>query len=369
MLKRNDAYLVGYYGMKNSGDDALMYANAWGAKNLLDCEDVTISAYSESNGQYWDSHKQNLFCQQKFPGQNRIIHYKHAIQSKRIIFGGGSVLHSETDINLKRHLMKICGGNKNIAIGVGVGPFQSIAAEKACTHFLNECNFVGVRDTTSYNVAKSIAPNANIKQTFDLAPILLKSHSKKTLNNQRSGIALSLCSVATNPMGDLDTTAEQKRIDMFCQLIIKLYQRTGERITLIEFNGHHKLGDWQINNPIFERLKKRIPITISTYNPDALSVMQQLESYQVIISMRLHGSILGYLTNTPVISLNYHEKCAGWCEQIGMAQTYQWDLNDICIDTLVDSVEQGLASTFTRPSLTTNQALTLALSNWSTSHE
>ena len=30
-----DAYLCGYYGMENSGDDALLYATAWGARNFL----------------------------------------------------------------------------------------------------------------------------------------------------------------------------------------------------------------------------------------------------------------------------------------------------------------------------------------------
>jgi polysaccharide pyruvyl transferase WcaK-like protein len=43
-MKKYDAYLVGYYGMKNSGDDALMYATAWGAQNYFDVQKAIISS-------------------------------------------------------------------------------------------------------------------------------------------------------------------------------------------------------------------------------------------------------------------------------------------------------------------------------------
>jgi polysaccharide pyruvyl transferase WcaK-like protein len=42
MFKKHDAYLVGYYGMRNSGDDALMYATAWAAKNILGCNNTKV---------------------------------------------------------------------------------------------------------------------------------------------------------------------------------------------------------------------------------------------------------------------------------------------------------------------------------------
>ena len=39
----SDAYLVGYYGMKNSGDDALLAATIWGAKNFQNTKHVKAS--------------------------------------------------------------------------------------------------------------------------------------------------------------------------------------------------------------------------------------------------------------------------------------------------------------------------------------
>lgn len=369
MFKKYDAHIVGYYGMQNSGDDALMHATAWGAKNLLQKQSTSLGLYSSANQSVPVTRQYQLKYNQKFPGQNRLTQYKAALQSKAIIFGGGSVLHSESDINFKRHLMTLAGAQHSRAMGVGIGPFQSIAAEKSCAGFLNECGFVGVRDQESFDIAKSLAPNAKVKKTFDLAPLLLCAKAEKIGSTPRTGIALSLCSVAINPMGEVDHDAEKKRINDFCQLIYKVYKNTGQAITLIEFNGHAALGDWQINNAIVTRLQKKIPIMVKKYNPDPFAVMADLASYKAVISMRLHGSILAYLANTPVLSINYHSKCQGWCQQIGLAENYQFNLKNIDVEGLEKELEQGLNTGFVSPSLAVSKALESALSNWSISHE
>jgi polysaccharide pyruvyl transferase WcaK-like protein len=369
MFKTTDAYLAGYYGMRNSGDDALMYATAWGAKNLLKAKTTILGLFGDHERHNPADKQLNLNFVQKFSGQNRIAHYTAAIKSKRIIFGGGSVLHSETDINMKRHLMSLSSTKNSLAVGVSLGPFQSTASEKACTNFLNECGFVGVRDERSLAIARCIAPKANVEKTFDLAPLLLCSDQYQPGNKTRIGIALALCPVAIDPMGKTNKQAEKNRIEEICQLITTIYNNTGESITLIEFNGHSSLGDWSINNPIMARLKLTIPLTIKPYNPNPFAVLQDITSYKALISMRLHGAVLGYLAKTPVISINYHEKCLGWCQQIGLAKDYQVNLEDQSIKEIIRPLEQGLAHGFTKPSLSVENALKMALSNWSNTYE
>lgn len=369
MIKKYDAYLVGYYGMKNSGDDALMYATAWAAKHLIGCDSSKVGLYGDHMRETQSAHKLALKFNQQFPGQNRLLHYKTALQSKRIIFGGGSVLHSETDINLKRQLMSLSSPKNSLAVGVGIGPFTSISAEKSCAKFLNECGYIGVRDNESFAIAQSIAPKANVKKTFDLAPLLLCSSKVQPQNIERKGIALCLCSVATNAMGQTDKVAEEKRFEQFAQLITQLYKKTSEPITLIEFNGHSYLGDWRINNNIVARLNNNIPVTIKAYEPNPIALLKNLSSYKAILSMRLHGSILGYLANTPVLSINYHGKCKGWCEEVGIPKDYQINLSTIDIESIVNQISQGLSTSFTPPTLSIEVALKKSLSNWSIKNE
>ena len=369
MFKKYDAYLVGYYGMRNSGDDALMYATAWAAKNLLGCNNTKVGLYGDYTRETHSDKNLALKFTQQFPGQNRLLHYKTAIQSKRIIFGGGSVLHSETDINLKRQLMSLSNPKQSLAVGVGIGPFNSVAAEKSCAKFLNECGYVGVRDNLSLTIAQSIAPKANVQKTFDLAPLLLCSNKYKQQNKERKGIALTLCSVAINAMGKTDDIAEEKRVEQFAQLITKLYEKTGEPITLIEFNGHSTLGDWKINNNIVSRLSNRVPVTIKKYVPNPIVLLENLSTYKAILSMRLHGSILGYLANTPVLSVNYHSKCKGWCDEIGLPENYQIDLVNLDIEKVISQITTGLSTHFKRPILSVDTAIKNSLANWSIPNE
>jgi len=368
-LKKYDTHIVGYYGMLNSGDDALMQASIWGANNILAYKKNSIGAYTKVNDETSIHQQLTLRSTQTFSGQNRLIQYKAAMQSKSIIFGGGSVFHTEKDINFKRHMMKISGNNTSRAVGVSLGPFQSVAAEKACTKFLNECDFMGVRDQQSLDIALDLAPAANVQKTFDLAPLLLCAKPMSLSRNQRSGIALSLCPVAIDSFGRTDIKAEKERVDKFCHLIEALYKTTGEPIILLTFNGHPILGDWKINEAIVNQLNHKVPINIEPYNSNPFSVLENLASYKAIISMRLHGSILGYLANTPVISINYHNKCQGWCQQVGLHHQYQFNSDNFNIYTVTKLIEQGLAYNFIPPKLTISSALKKALTNWSFSYE
>ena len=335
-------------------------------KNILGCENNIVGLYGDYDRETLTSHTVSLKFNQLFPGQNRLLQYKTALQSKRIIFGGGSVLHSATDINQKRHLMSLANPQKSLAVGVGIGPFNSTAAEVACSKFLNECGYVGVRDMDSYTIARSLSPEGNIHKTFDLAPLLLNANAdEQASKNERSGIALTLCSVAVDAMGKVNIEKEEARVNQIVQLIHTLYAKTGEPITLIEFNGHSELGDWKINNNIIKKVDKSIPVTIKTYNPNPIAVMNDLSTYKSILSMRLHGSILGYLSNTPVLSINYHKKCNGWCEDINMPQEYQIDLFNLDIENIVKNIVNGISKGFKKPTLSIEHALQNSLSNWS----
>lgn len=369
MFKKYDAYLVGYYGMKNSGDDALMYASTYAAKEILNCQNLNIGLFGDHTREINADTCTELRFSQDYRGQNRLLQYKGALQSKRVIFGGGSVLHSENDINLKRHLMSLSDPKKSLAVGVGLGPFQDIKAEKSCAKFLNECGFIGVRDNESLAIANSLAPTANVHKTFDLAPLLLASPDINTAQKERKGIALSLCSVAVNPMGEVSSKDEQKRIDYLAKLITSIYENTGEPITLIEFNGHSHLGDWFVNNSVLAKVNKYIPVKIEKYEPNPIELLNNLSTYKVVISMRLHGSILAYLANTPVISINYHKKCKGWCEDIGMYNKYRIELGELNINHIVTQITDGLSTGFMNPTLSINEAYQQTLSNWSTHHE
>lgn len=354
--------LVGYYGMRNTGDDALMNATAWGAKRFLHTEQnltspIPLQLFSG------EMKPATLVERQKYSGQNRLKQYLLAMESDSVIFGGGSVLHNSRDINLKRHLMALSSGRNHLAIGVGIGPFADLKAEKACKKFLEECRYVGLRDKESFEMAKAIAPNANVELSFDLAPLLLQNENFELSDVERHGIAVCLC-----PKERLSGGLEQEksRLRRLANVLDSAQKHTGEEIYFVDFNGHESLGDRQVHQELASYLSSSTRYRFIEYDANPYRVLQRMASYKLAICMRLHASVFGFLTNTPVISLNYHRKCEAWCEQVGAPIELGFDASNFDPDALLDVINAGLETEFSKNQLTVNQAIQAAMKNWRT---
>ncbi len=364
-MKSYDAYLCGYYGMQNTGDDALLFATAWGAQNFLNVRKIALSAPRKMQIPDVQTLYSSLSAQQRCKGHHRLQHYLAAAKSKRVIFGGGSVLHTASDIKMKTDMIRF-SGQPGIAVGVGVGPFKDSAAELACAEFLRRCDQVGLRDAESFALAKSIAPDANLVQTFDLAPQLLCAFDLSLANKARRGIAINLC-----PVGKFDifSPADLERVDAIAQVVLRFWNETGEPIDLIDFNGHELFGDSRLHQLLKSKLPAKVNINHVSYNSNPLAVLQQLATYRCVMSMRLHGAIMGFMANTPVLSLNYHSKCVGWCDQIGMPFSNRFDANKLNPNLLSYVLLDGIEHEFLVPRVSLASAIRLSLSNWSFSHE
>lgn len=367
MFKKFNSYITGYYGMLNTGDDVLLNCARWASRFLLN--DATHCVSSESfieNEEFGDVEP---IASSGFRGQLRLAHYKRALFSEKVIFGGGSVLHTEKDIQLKRHLIQLAGRANSRCAGVGIEPFESVAAERACAKFLNECGYVGVRDRKSYDIAKDIAPDANIALTFDLAPLMLCHQYHRPVDIERKGIMFNFCQQATDAFGNVNVENEKKRVELAVKAIEKTWSETQEPITLLDFNGHPIFGDSHLHKKIMIRLAGHIPVSHIEYDPNPFRVLQRIAGFKATVSMRLHAAILSFMAKTPALSINYHSKCQAWCRQVGVAQDYQFDATNFCPDTLALTLNKGIGTGFALPTMTTEEAIKATLLNWRSSDE
>ncbi len=359
-----DTYLVGYYGMQNAGDDALMLASINGINRIKPFSKIKISTsngISVANQRCFSS---RLREQQSFRGQNRLTHYTNALASKSVVFGGGSVLHNSHDLRLKLQLLKLAGKKNSRAVGVSIGPFVDSKAEKYCAELLNRLSFVGVRDEQSLEIANAIAPNANCHLTFDLALGLLKDPSFNPSVTNRQGILVNVCPVAKDPSGNFDSSADIKRVKQLARALTLVHRLTGEHITVISLNGHQKLGDHSLCQKLMEELYTRVPVGIIGYHENPMKILKVVSSFKVCISMRLHGNVFAYMTGTPSISLNYHPKCDQWCEQIGQPNSHRVAVDDVDSDAFLNAITEGLENGFRLPTLDIESAVQKSLLNW-----
>ncbi|GAC27053.1 polysaccharide pyruvyl transferase family protein [Brumicola pallidula] len=362
MFKQFNAFIVGYYGMHNTGDDALLYSARWASHHLLSSQNNIVSSATDIKCHEFGDIK--AIPNALFRGHQRLSHYKNALQSEKIIFGGGSVLHTESDIQFKRHLIALAGREQSRCAGVGLGPFTSVGAEKACAKFLSECGFIGLRDKQSYDMAKDLCPQANVKLTFDLAPTMLCNTKNTLVELERSGIMFNFCQQAIDAYGNTDNKIEFRRIQSAVDIIERIWSETREPIYLVDFNAHYYFGDFQIHRKIIDQLNQNIPVTHIQYDPNPFRVLQRIAGFKASVCMRLHASILSFMAKTPSLSINYHIKCKNWCEQIGMSEEYQFDALEVCSDSVVNTLKQSLGTEFAKPLMTTEGAIQASLLNW-----
>ncbi len=115
---------------------------------------------------------------------------------------------------------------------------------------------------------------------------------------------------------------------------------------------------------IIHQLNEIIPVTHILYDPNPFRVLQRIAGFKASVCMRLHASILSFMAKTPSLSINYHNKCKNWCEQIGMSEEYQFDALEVCSDSVVNTLTQSLGTEFAKPLMTKESAIQASLLNW-----
>ncbi len=361
-MKTFDALLVGYYGMTNTGDDMLMAATAEGASDIYGAHKLAATCPAGSEVAKWLNCTPVQGVRQWVKGQGRFEKYIGAIRSKHILIGGGSVFHTAKDISQKRHYLKLAGKGEHRAVGVGLGPFVDRAAERQCAAFLNEVDFTGVRDDASLEIAKAIAPNANVHKTFDLAPGMVH---REVFKNAIADCVENAIGVALCPRERLmrDQALEAERLDKLAYSLRAWHEEFGSEIRLIDLNGNPELGDAQVHEDLATRLKG-LPVKHLSYNANPYECVHEISKLKLLVAMRLHASVFAYLTQVPLLSLNYHRKCDNWCDDIGMSDDYFFDAGGFSESTMQQRGSQIMRGEYRAPSLAVTEANRLSLTNW-----
>ena len=253
-----------------------------------------------------------------------------------------------------------------MALGLGLGPFEDVNAEKACAKFLSECQFVGLRDRASFDIAKAIAPHANLELSFDLSPLMLQVENFELFDVERRAIAVCMSSqerIHGQP------ELESKLLKKLASSLDLIHRLTGQVIHFIDFNGSEGLGDRAVHQELASYLSDTTRYQLVEYDANPFRVLQRIASYKLLISMRLHASIFGFLTQTPVLSLNASAKCQQWCEQTGMANEHIFDANEFDPGMLVNVARKGLEKGFEPDRLTVKMAVQAAMKNWRPCYE
>lgn len=358
--------ISGYYGMQNTGDDAFSAVTSWGVNKYLKATEVLI--HSSRSPEFKNSQYVHPVYVKKtrFKGQNKLRYYYNVLRSKSIVFGGGSIFHSSDILRKQIELLRLSGKGPHAALGVSIGPFRDSKAEMVCADLLKRLSFVGLRDKHSLDIARSIAPDVRSEKTFDLAVMLPRAegYSVDSFNNgvYRRGIGVALCNYERYTGGD--SKREEVRKKKIVKMLKQLDPEENEEIVFIDFNGHHYFGDRDIHSEIIAEMGDHIKIRHIPYSSNPMKVLKVISGLRIIIAMRLHAAVFGYISQTPTIMLSYHPKCIDWANEIGMPQDFIFDSHDFDINQVALCIKETISKDPDKATLSAMEAEKLAMKNW-----
>lgn len=319
---KTDILFTGYYGQLNTGDDAFIEVAAWGAEK------------------YWNK-KNNRFLAIKnglptvklpVKGYPVKLPKSYKLQNKLLIptadylvSAGGTTLckklqdYEPKTIALKRKQKQ--GDIKLGAIGVSIGPFKSSDDEKSIVNYLQNLDFLSVRDQASFEIVKELNLPYEPIHSFDLAALLpaIYGIKKTSVSRVKKVVGVSVCpyeSIINKNMIE----NEHNRNDRTVELLKSLDKRENIHFKFFIINGHSVVGDLKTTQDVIRKLNPN-SYEIIDYNKETSITWNEVSSCDFMIATRLHAAIFACFSSTPFILNEYHKKCGDFLDDVSYDQS------------------------------------------------
>lgn len=340
------AIFHGYYGAKNSGDDAFVEVASWGAdkywkstNNLFLAADLPVVRTRVKN---LEPHK-NIF--------NFGKSVLKVLNSDVFVSAGGSTFHSslkKTDLRLYAKFKKqIHLKGQTGAIGISLGPYRNVEAEKNTIQYLKTLNFLALRDTKSFEIAMSYNLPYKPVRAFDLAALLPDVYNNDIFNSNKGRgeekiIGVSICNYESYTDGDL--TKETRRNDYVLNILNLLKDNPKIKFRFFIFNGNPIVGDEKLTHKVISNLNSsgRLNFEVIHYLENVEKTMNRISECDIMFSTRLHASIFAAYSDTPFFLVEYHRKCSDFLNDIGQNNKYRIYDGDVSPDSVVSEIQSIL---------------------------
>lgn len=340
MIKsKYDITFTGFYGQKNYGDDLFCTLLAQFAPNHWCANRIGFMGYDlpSTSG----VHSSFLFGGRRvFKGQAQIDYRLQPYLTNWVIYGGGSIFHSDYRYNLKGRILAEASDRKQIklgAVGVSLGPFLSQNAMRSVENYLRRFKFITLRDELSMEIIADFSlPETKVIGAFDLAGLLplMLPPQMHNVGRKKKVFGVSLC-------GQLPFEEIKTHVNKTKMLISRLSKVFDLKVMMYVLNTHDLHGEsklyqaFEIDSPNYE-------VEIVYHNENPLKTCERLLECDSILAVRLHAGITAGLLSIPFVQVEYHEKCSSFLDSIDYLTERRVGNLDICDEELFNIVSLQL---------------------------
>lgn len=308
--------IAGYYGFKNTGDEAIL------AAMLQDLnEQINNVRFIIVSGDPHETEASHSACAIDWSDIEGII--KSIGQSDLVIMGGGGLFHDywgfDPNSVLTSHHTGI-GFYSSIALlasildkplilyAIGVGPLLSEMGKRYTQATVENATLISVRDTQSKEVLKSLGvPSKQIHITadpaFTLEPVVVRENIPKHLREEGPVLGVA---VRNWDVGVLPAYWEAQ----VAEAIESFIDRHKGSVIFIPFQdkGETLLDDVGISKRIQQAMKNtdRTHVMDDVYSPAERAGL--IASCDLLLGMRLHALIFAISADTPIVGMIYDPK-------------------------------------------------------------
>ena len=333
--KKYDCVLSGYYGFKNSGDDALLYAITESLKKYK--PDIRICVLTA------DTNATKLQYGCDCYGRFNIFGVKKALKNtKMLLSGGGSLIQDATSsksLTYYLYIMKLakkCGA-KLYVYANGIGPLKDKNLKRAAKA-LSIADMITLRESDSVSELERMGVSiVNTSVTADPALILEGNAEDAAEVMKKEGIPLSstLFGISVREWQDNDGDFSRKVAD------IAEYASKKHGLTPV-FIPMRYPHDVKISEEISDMTD--CDSYVCRNNLSVKEILGLTSVCEAVFGMRLHTLVFAAGSAVPVVGIVYDKKVSGFLDYIG--QNRSVEASDMDVEkakTYIDEIMENKA--------------------------
>jgi polysaccharide pyruvyl transferase CsaB len=324
-MRRHRFFIFGYYGWKNVGDDAMLYAllqelsalNSMAEFAILSPVPVVIPP--------------QVLSKTKFVKPSPLAVSREILRSSTFVIGGGTHI---CDYGNRKRVLKILSRilvlvlyskllrKKIYFLNNGLGPISTTWGSFLSKSICWLADYISVRDEASYRILQAWGFTDKISLTFDLSALIEPlnepgSNIQKIRKNNKRILGISV-----TPVFEIYHRSKERDLLLINEIAKHVNEWLEENphweVWLFTFKGRSKDSDVFITQLLQERLQPPERIKLIPYNSDPRRILAQVAQCDAFIGMKYHSCLFAYLDGIPLLVIEYHPKCRALAAEIGL---------------------------------------------------
>ena len=333
-MSKHQVFIFGYYGWKNVGDDAMLYAL------LQELHSLNLEARFAVLSPIPVVVPPEIKSKIKFVKLSPFAVGREILASSAFLIGGGTHLF---DYGSKRRALIIqlrilalilysrLLGKKVYLLNNGLGPFSTAWGRFLPRLICHLAEYISVRDKMSYHFLSLWGLTDKASLAFDISTLI--EPRKQARSNFIKASNKHVLGISVTPVFEIYHGSKNKDllfIDRIAEQVNEwLTKDSRAEVYPFVFKGKSKDDDILITRLLQERLQPAERVKVIQYDPDPRSVLAQVAYCNAFVGMRYHACLFAYLNSIPLLIIDYHPKCGALANELGLSKKSVVSLDEI----------------------------------------